>query len=119
MVDPLSVLTVHPTLVSMPLIWILLPITLAPDDLATAPAVRVGGAAHDHLVVERDTPVVVAVSKVGERRWGYHQFPKLSPLPGGKQLLTFNATNRRSRFRIRQSLRSPTVNFCVCRFHKA
>jgi len=91
-VDPLSVLTVHPTLVSMPLIWILLPITLAPDDLATAPAVRVGGAAHDHLVVERDTPVVVAVSKVGERRWGYHQFPKLSPLPGGKQLLTFNAS---------------------------
>ncbi len=37
-------------------------------------------------------PVVVATSNVGEARWGHHQFPKLSPLPGGAILLTFNST---------------------------
>jgi len=51
---------------------------------------------HRHTLSETVTaeigaPVVVAVSRPGERRWGYHQFPSLSPLPGGRILCTFNA----------------------------
>ncbi len=32
-------------------------------------------------------PVVAAVSQVGETRWGFHQFPALTRLPGGEILL--------------------------------
>jgi len=38
-------------------------------------------------------PVVVAVSNPDENRWGYHQFPRISRLPGrpgGRLLLTYN-----------------------------
>ncbi|MCC6144951.1 MAG: exo-alpha-sialidase, partial [Candidatus Hydrogenedentes bacterium] len=35
-------------------------------------------------------PVVVALSAVGEKRWGYHQFPAIFRLPDGRVLLTFN-----------------------------
>jgi len=40
--------------------------------------------------VEIGAPIVVALSRAGERRWGFHQFPSLSPLPGGRILCTFN-----------------------------
>lgn len=37
-----------------------------------------------------DEPVVVSVSKVGEKRWGYHQFVSISQYPGDKILLRYH-----------------------------
>ena len=44
----------------------------------------------EKVSVEVGAPVVVALSRPGETRWGFHQFPSLSPLPGGRILCTFN-----------------------------
>ncbi len=46
---------------------------------------------HGRLEVALWNPRVVAVSTIGERRWGYHQFPTISRLPGGRLLVTYNA----------------------------
>ena len=37
-----------------------------------------------------DEPVVVAVSEVGEKRWGHHQFVSISPYPGDRILLRYH-----------------------------
>jgi hypothetical protein len=42
------------------------------------------------LTVRIGAPVVVALSRPGETRWGFHQFPALSPQPDGQILCTFN-----------------------------
>ena len=44
----------------------------------------------NEVTVELSNPVVVAVSKTGEKRWGYHQFMNLSKYPGSRILLRFN-----------------------------
>jgi hypothetical protein len=44
------------------------------------------------LQVSIGEPVVVALSEPGEQRWGYFQFPKLSKLPDGGLLVTFNVS---------------------------
>lgn len=44
----------------------------------------------DRVTVELGAPVVVAVSRVGERRWGFHQFPALSRLPDGRVFCMFS-----------------------------
>lgn len=61
------------------------------------PAVRVVPETARELDVTLGEPVVVATSEVypagtnyGSYRWGYHQFPKISRMPGGEILLTFN-----------------------------
>ena len=46
-------------------------------------SIRFVSLARSGLSVSLGDPVVVSVSKVGENRWGHHQFPKLSPLPDG------------------------------------
>lgn len=40
----------------------------------------------DKVNVEMGGPTIVAISKAGETRWGFHQFPSLSRLPDGKIL---------------------------------
>ena len=42
-----------------------------------------------HPTLEFGEPVVAAVSAPGETRWGYTQFPALSPLPDGRILLIY------------------------------
>ena len=42
------------------------------------------------LRIEIGPPVVVALAPPEEKRWGYHQFPKLSRLPDGGLLVTIN-----------------------------
>lgn len=44
----------------------------------------------DKVTVEIGAPAVVAVSRVGEKRWGFHQFPALSRLPDGRIVCTFS-----------------------------
>jgi hypothetical protein len=44
----------------------------------------------DKVTARIGAPVVVALSRPGETRWGFHQFPALSPLPDGRILCTFN-----------------------------
>jgi hypothetical protein len=39
--------------------------------------------------IELGEPTLVALSRPGERRWGYHQFPALSRLPDGRILLMY------------------------------
>ncbi|MBA4388094.1 MAG: hypothetical protein C0404_08945 [Verrucomicrobia bacterium] len=39
--------------------------------------------------IRLEDPVVAAVSAPGEKRWGFHQFPQLSRMPGGQLLLTY------------------------------
>ena len=70
-------------------------ISLAVAPLAKAdklPPVPIGIPISDELQLTLGKPVIVATSKIGETRWGYHQFPKLSPLPDGAILLTFNSS---------------------------
>jgi hypothetical protein len=43
----------------------------------------------ENVSVELGEPVVVAMSRVGERRWGYFHGPLLSKYPGGRLLLRF------------------------------
>ncbi|MDP6505489.1 MAG: sialidase family protein [Planctomycetota bacterium] len=50
----------------------------------------------DDLNVVKSEPVVVALSKVGEDRWGHHQFPAISALPDGRLLVTYNDTPDRN-----------------------
>ena len=52
----------------------------------------------DGLNVSLSDPVVVALSRPGETRWGYHQFPTISRLPGGQVLVTFNGGPDRDDF---------------------
>ena len=33
--------------------------------------------------------VVVSLSEAGEKRWGYHQFPQMSRLPGGEMVVSY------------------------------
>jgi hypothetical protein len=69
--------------------------------LAAAVLIGFGSAARENDMAQTYTltetvsvrigaPVVVAVSRPGETRWGFHQFPALSPLPDGRILCTFN-----------------------------
>lgn len=44
----------------------------------------------DEATLVLHDPVPVAVSEPGEKRWGFHQFPAISRLPGGRLLVTFN-----------------------------
>ena len=44
----------------------------------------------DKVIVELGKPVVLAVSRVGEKRWGFHQFPALSRLPDGRIFCMFS-----------------------------
>jgi hypothetical protein len=41
-------------------------------------------------------PIPIAVSKVGEKRWGHYQFPTISYLPDRRILVTYNATADRN-----------------------
>jgi len=43
------------------------------------------------IQVTLDEPVVVSMSKVGEKRWGYFQFVGISEYPGDKILIRFHA----------------------------
>jgi hypothetical protein len=45
---------------------------------------------NDKVTAEIGAPVVVALSRVGEKRWGFHQFPALSRLPDGRIICMFN-----------------------------
>jgi len=44
----------------------------------------------EKVTVELGAPAVVAVSRVGEKRWGFHQFPALSRLPDGRIFCMFS-----------------------------
>ncbi|MCA9094739.1 MAG: exo-alpha-sialidase [Planctomycetaceae bacterium] len=46
---------------------------------------------HGQLEVTLWNPRIVALSDIGEARWGYHQFPTISRLPDGQLLATWNA----------------------------
>ena len=48
------------------------------------------------LNVVKSEPVVVALSEVGEDRWGHHQFPTISALPDGRLFVTYNDTPDRN-----------------------
>ena len=52
----------------------------------------------DGLSVSLSDPVVVALSRPGETRWGHHQFPTISRLPDGQALVTFNGGPDRDDF---------------------
>lgn len=52
----------------------------------------------DGLDVRLSEPVVIARSRPGETRWGYHQFPTISRLPDGRVLVTFNGGPDRDDF---------------------
>ncbi len=41
------------------------------------------------MKMDMGTPIVAAVSEVGETRWGFHQFPNMTRLPDGAILLTW------------------------------
>ena len=47
----------------------------------------------DEWTAVAGSPVVVALSKPGETRWGWHQFPALSVLPDGGILCAFSCQN--------------------------
>ena len=64
---------------------------LAAHSHAAESTVRIVPLAELGVDVELGPPVVVAVSAPDETRWGHHQFPKLSALPKGEILLTYNA----------------------------
>jgi BNR repeat-like domain len=60
--------------------------TLAAEKSSTVRKHKLG----TRLEVEVGPPVVVALARPGEKRWGFHQFPALARLPGGKLALTYS-----------------------------
>ncbi len=42
------------------------------------------------LEIEVGDPVVVALSRAGEKRWGFHQFPSLARIPDGRIVATYS-----------------------------
>lgn len=42
------------------------------------------------LEIEVGNPVIVSLSRAGEKRWGFHQFPSLARIPDGRIVATYS-----------------------------